>query len=122
MQAAQRRLAVLVEHLAKPEVNSEELAPLDTAASSSATPAPLPYASADGKPSTYARVHGPVSCAPAVWRAVPSVAKEQLTDVLYQKSVREGIAKVSKTRQSRVLQLLYGGCRRACGFRSDGSC
>lgn len=53
------------------------------------------YASATGRPSSYARVHGEVSRAPAAWVRVPKVAKEDLTDVKYDKA--EGIAKVRGT-------------------------
>jgi naphthoate synthase len=54
--------------------------------------ASISYASIDGRPSSYARVHGEVSRAPAAWRRIPVVAKEQLQEVLYDKA--EGIAKV----------------------------
>jgi naphthoate synthase len=66
-----------------------------TAASSStgSSSQPSSYASATGKPSSYARVHGEVSRAPAQWRRIPSVAKEDLQDVKYEKD-GEGIAKV----------------------------
>jgi len=58
----------------------------------------LPYATADasGAPSAYARTHGAVSRAPAVWHAIPSVAREALEDVIYEKAEGEGIAKVSR--------------------------
>ena len=49
------------------------------------------YASATGEASSYARVHGEVSRAPAEWSNHPSVARETLDDVRYQKA--EGIAK-----------------------------
>ena len=49
------------------------------------------YASATGQASSYARVHGEVSREPADWTAIPSVARETLDDVRYQKA--EGIAK-----------------------------
>jgi hypothetical protein len=53
------------------------------------------YASATGQPSSYARVHGEVSKAPVQWRSIASVSKETLQEVKYEKSVGEGIAKVS---------------------------
>lgn len=71
-----------------------------SASSSSGSDASSSYASATGRPSSYARVHGEVSRAPAAW--VPKVAKEELTDVKYEKA--EGIAKV-RHRQSVRLQL-----------------
>lgn len=52
------------------------------------------YASATDAPSSYARVHGEVSRAPAHWRRIETVAKEQLREVKYEKAVGEGIAKV----------------------------
>lgn len=73
-----------------------------SASSSSGSDASSSYASATGRPSSYARVHGEVSRAPAAWVRVPKVAKEELTDVKYEKA--EGIAKV-RHRQSVRLQL-----------------
>ena len=52
------------------------------------------HASATGKPSSYARVHGAPSRAPAQWRRIDVVAKERLEEVKYEKAVGEGIAKV----------------------------
>ncbi|EFN52039.1 hypothetical protein CHLNCDRAFT_139232 [Chlorella variabilis] len=56
------------------------------------------YASATGRPSSYARVHGEVSRAPAQWRRIDTVAKEELREVRYEKAVGEGIAKVTINR------------------------
>ena len=53
------------------------------------------YASATGTPSSYAQVHGEVSAAPVQWRQIPSVSNDTLREVKYEKSVGEGIAKVS---------------------------
>ena len=53
------------------------------------------YASATGQPSSYARVHGEVSRTPVQWRSITSVSKETLHEVKYEKSIGEGIAKVS---------------------------
>ena len=50
------------------------------------------FASATGSPSSYAQVHGEVSREPANWKRSFIVAKEELTDVKYEKT--EGIAKV----------------------------
>jgi hypothetical protein len=44
--------------------------------------------------SDYSRVHGRVSRAPARWKQVPVVHKQVLEDVVYEKAVGEGIAKV----------------------------
>lgn len=63
-------------------------------------------ANASGQPSSsYARVHGEVSRAPAVWRTIDTVAREQLREVKYQKC-DEGIAKVG-------VSLLLPACARA---------
>jgi naphthoate synthase len=85
--AAQRRLAVLAQQVA--------LQPTAAASTSS-------YASIDGRPSSYARVHGAVSRSPATWRSIPVVARETLQEVLYDKAVGEGIAKVGGAMRSRV--------------------
>jgi hypothetical protein len=55
-----------------------------------------PYASATGKPTKYARIHGEVSRKPAVWRTA-AVPGPELEDVLYEKAEGEGIAKVGMT-------------------------
>jgi naphthoate synthase len=55
------------------------------------------YASATGAPTSYARVHGEPSRAPAQWREITSVGREQLTDVRYHKAA-EGIAKITINR------------------------
>lgn len=82
----ERRLRVLEGHLAAPS-EAQQLARSRTAGGSSS------YATATGQPSSYARVHGEVSRAPAVWRRIDCVAKERLEEVKYEKS-DEGIAKV----------------------------
>lgn len=93
--AAARRLNVLAQQLATadptPQRSTIERQP------TSATAASTSYASIDGRPSSYARVHGDVSRAPAAWRRIPVVAKEQLQEVLYDKA--EGIAKVGYVHQ-----------------------
>lgn len=84
---AYRRLRVLEGQLAGMGAAPQQLSPCDTAGGSSS------YATATGQPSSYARVHGEVSRAPAVWRRIDSVAKERLEEVRYEKA-DEGIAKV----------------------------
>ena len=61
------------------------------------------HASATGEPTSYERVHGSPSRAPARWRRLHSVAREELREVKYEKAEGEGIAKAS-----------WGGGRRAC--------
>lgn len=63
--------------------------------SSSAAQSSSMYASATGQPSSYARVHGEVSKSRVQWRSIPSVSKETLQEVKYEKSIGESIAKVS---------------------------
>lgn len=52
------------------------------------------HASATSAPSSYARVHGQVSRAPARWREINIVARDQLEEVKYAKS-DDGVAKVN---------------------------
>lgn len=107
--SAQRRLQVLAQHMIPAGSSTNASRPglqrNDTAgavgtssfASSSLSPSAAkqePYSSATGAPSSYARVHGPVSAAPAVWRSIHTVQKEDLQDVKYEKAEGEGIAKV----------------------------
>jgi len=54
-------------------------------------------------------VHGEVSEEPASWTGIPAVQKTALQEVIYQKAVREGIAKVSIC--DRVFCLLFGSKR-----------
>lgn len=86
---ASRRLAVLAQQLAPTSNDETLLNRIDTKSQPSTS-----YASIDGCPSSYARVHGEVSRAPAVWRRIDVVAKEQLQEVIYEKAEGEGIAKV----------------------------
>lgn len=52
-------------------------------------------ADSNGKDSSsYARVHGEVSREPANWTSIPSVQQQRLKEVLYDKALEEGIAKV----------------------------
>ncbi|KAG2489664.1 hypothetical protein HYH03_011776 [Edaphochlamys debaryana] len=100
--SAERRLQVLRAHLAPGDSSAgacHALSRHDTAgASASSSGSAAPYASADGKPTSYARVHGAVSREPARWRRVASLGKEELTDVIYEKAVGEGIAKITINR------------------------
>ena len=55
---------------------------------------PTAAAASGGATSSYARIHGEVSRAPAVWRNIPSVAREALQEVLFEKADADGIARV----------------------------
>ena len=106
-----RRVGVLAQHLqgaagsvSRGEV---ELQPVAASASTNACSscgcngspqASTSYASVSDTPSSYAQVHGEVSRAPASWRSISTVAKEQLSEVRYEKAVGEGIAKVRAVR------------------------
>lgn len=95
--AARKRLEVLSRQFESASLAEDrQVSTSSTAASSSigSSSQSKPYASATGKPSSYAKVHGEVSRAPAQWRQITSVAKEDLQDVKYEKAVGEGIAKV----------------------------
>ena len=61
---------------------------------------PGPHATATGQPTSYARVHGAASRAPAEWRRVAAVEGRELRDVRYEKSP-EGIAKITICRPER---------------------
>ena len=65
------------------------------------------YASVTGQASSYARVHGEVSRESADWTDIPSVARETLDDVRYQKA--EGIAKARSFHAS-VCTMLNNEC------------
>lgn len=88
-----RRIATLSRHLqplesplkeAAPPAGTQVFATQHTAAKKEAT-----------TKSSYAKVHGHVSEEPASWTGIPAVQKIALQEVIYQKAVREGIAKVS---------------------------
>lgn len=61
----------------------------------------MPYASASGRPSKYALLHGPVPSHAATWRQVAVDDGPPLTDVVYEKAVGEGIAKITINRPER---------------------
>lgn len=96
-----RRVSVLSQHLLEQGASGGapagevELQPLSGRAAASSE-ASTSYASATGRPSSYARVHGSASRAPARWRRIDTVAKEQLREVRYEKAQGEGIAKVGR--------------------------
>ncbi len=95
MDSAARRLQALRDHLDPAEAGASR----DKAGAAAAAPLTRQPTAAHGDgggaaSSSYARVHGEVSKAPAVWRDVPSVARETLQEVLYQKADADGIARV----------------------------
>lgn len=112
---ASRRLTVLSQHLGEQGASGAapagevELQPLSGRAAASQG-ASTSYASATGAPSSYARVHGAASRAPARWRRIDTVAKEQLREVRYEKAQGEGIAKVGGGSGDGVLGLQVARC------------
>lgn len=97
-----RRLQVIGNHVVGdngasvllPEAQSAHIGAVPASIAPSNVGASTSYASATGRPSSYARIHGEVSKVPPQWRTVPSVQNYALEEVKYQKSVGEGIAKV----------------------------
>lgn len=110
--SATRRVGTLARHLAVSACTETPAPALQTSPVSSGDARPCTtcghpcinqggastsYASATGSPTSYARVHGEVSRAPASWERIPVVCKEILEEVKYDKA--EGIAKVSSLEQ-----------------------
>jgi naphthoate synthase len=99
-----RRIKVISEHLSQDgykigsESNPSEqiIAPEDCAGRISDRSSEI-YASATGRPNSYARIHGDVSRRPAQWKNITTVQKEILQETLYHKAHGEGIAKVRHT-------------------------
>jgi hypothetical protein len=89
--SAARRLEVLGGQLATStsERPTSDIAPQTTASTSQSS-----YASATGRPTSYARIHGEVSREAAAWNRIHSIGKEPLEEVKYEKAQGEGIAKV----------------------------
>jgi len=52
------------------------------------------YASPTSQPSSYARIHGSVAKDPVQWQLLPSIQRETLQEVKYEKATNEGIVKV----------------------------
>ena len=112
-EAANRRVGVLAQHLiatggsfrqaigvgceACHAERCSECVNLDNPAIT-AQPTSSSYASATGRENSYSRIHGEVSRAPAIWRRIESVQREDLEDVKYEKALGEGRAKVRRCR------------------------
>jgi len=90
MDAAERRLARVAAHLVPsfpvPHATVPPLALSPTAASSSSSSSPAG--------DSYRRVHGDVPSEPPEWRAATDESGKEFIDIIYEKAVREGIAKV----------------------------
>lgn len=79
--------------------NNPPMAELCT--SSCSTYAAKMYPSADAEMNSYARVHGEVSRAPALWRSITTVQRDTLQETEYEKAVGEGIAKITINRPAK---------------------
>lgn len=102
MDGASRRLAVLERHCCAGDPGTSSTSDIQRSSCSTS------YASVGNTPSSYARVHGQVSIAPAEWREIQCVAKERLSEVKYAKSA-EGIAKVlRRISQSTAVAVVEG--------------
>jgi naphthoate synthase len=93
MDAAGRRLARVAAHLAPSSF------PVTHAAAPPLVPAPTAASSSSSSPAgdSYRRVHGDVSAEPPEWRAATDESGKEFVDIIYEKSVNEGIAKVTSS-------------------------
>lgn len=92
-----RRVALIAGHLQPPARSAVPQKDGAHAASISALARQHTAATNEGAPqSSYAKVHGEVSEALAEWTQIPVVQKNSLQEVIYQKAVQEGLAKVSQ--------------------------
>jgi hypothetical protein len=89
-----RRVQAVRNHIDPAEQDTCRETTAGTASSSDLVLQPTAAAASGGASSSYARIHGEVSRAPAVWRNIPSVAREVLQEVLFEKADSDGIARV----------------------------
>ncbi|KAF0902941.1 hypothetical protein E2562_022586 [Oryza meyeriana var. granulata] len=92
MDAAERRLARVTAHL---------LPSLPLPLASSPPLAPSPTASSSPASDSYRRVHGDVPSEPPEWRAATDESGKGFVDIIYEKTVGEGIAKITINRPDR---------------------
>jgi hypothetical protein len=95
MDAAERRLARVAAHLVPsfPVTHAATfpLVPASTAAFSSSSSSSSPAGD------SYRRVHGDVPSEPPEWRAATDESGKEFVDIIYEKAVGEGIAKVTRS-------------------------
>jgi len=98
--AIDRRVATLGRHVV-PRLEGQSTESLDCGQGVGLAPtaSSSTYASATGRPTSYAQVHGEVSREPAVWSKA-KVPQGELQDVVYQKT-QDGIAKITINRPER---------------------
>lgn len=97
--SSDRRLGIIASHVSIPEgtlqdtssPNQSSVPQINLCNSSSSL---IPNASATGKPSSYSKIHGSVSNKKVEWLDIRSVGGKVLSEVKYQKSKGEGMAKV----------------------------
>eukprot|EP00959_Pyramimonas_sp_CCMP1952_P440120 9214303-Pyramimonas_sp.AAC.2 len=102
---AERRVATLGRHVV-PRLEGESLS-RSQGVGMAPTASSSTYASATGRPTSYARVHGEVSREPAEWTNA-KVPQGELEDVIYQKTP-DGIAKSRSLAGSGDLAFCSGG-------------
>lgn len=88
---SRRRIASVARHLQPDDAVSSDSG---KAEHSSSLPALQAQDVAAAAQSSYARVHGAVSRKDATWTNIPAVQRQSLSEVIYEKAVDEGIAKV----------------------------
>ncbi|EAY75266.1 hypothetical protein OsI_03153 [Oryza sativa Indica Group] len=91
MDAAGRRLARVTAHLLPSSL------PLQLASAPTLAPSPAASPASD----SYRRVHGDVPSEPPEWRAATDESGKGFVDILYDKAVGEGIAKITINRPDR---------------------
>jgi hypothetical protein len=107
-----RRVQAVRNHVDPAEQDACRESTSGTASASDLILQPTAAAASGGASSSYARIHGEVSRAPAVWRNIPSVAREVLQEVSFEKADGDGIARV------RTLQVHCMACCRWDGLRA----
>ena len=86
---SRRRVAAVARHLQPPSQSGD-------AVQSSTVNGLAAQPTAAGIPaSSYAKVHGEVSRDTAIWTQIPAVQRSTLQEVIYEKAIQEGIAKVT---------------------------
>lgn len=100
LKTAHRRVATLGKHvIQRMAQGSNEVLVDSQGIEMNSTSSSTTYASATGRPTSYARVHGEVSREQALWTDA-KVPQGELQDVIYQKTA-EGIAKITINRPER---------------------
>lgn len=104
--SSDRRLRIIASHVSIPEGTLQDASSSDQSSTAKINPCNssstlIPNASATGKPSSYSKIHGFVSNKKVEWLDIPSVGGKVLSEVKYQKSKGEGIAKITIDREEK---------------------